>query len=398
MKVSDLVFGQNAFYNQKDYQAKTKTEFQTRSAPLPSHVVETGNKALRIAKQTLFLLGAALILYATFYRFGSLFSSFQKLKLPSVSEIPLAPKALLAAYTLPQAFHKCAGTLVIPGFWIGLEASNWRKNIDPEAFDESGHKIKRFSIQVDGYTIDAVLTMRNKGEDNGRWTLISGGNGELYEALSIPGYRDSYLRMLDALESNSIYFNYAGVGASSGLPDHDIILKAYEAMMTILEDDLKANEILLYGHSIGGGVQGEALKNHELKEGVCYLAIKSRTFLDFADTAADVLFKPLDSLIRLVNWNFNSKESSPNEKCPQIILQTTSGEWYQDLSKNPETIEFDGVISSVVSLAYNLLKEPITLKHTHFMGIPEAHNSSFLIDPRPLADKVNRMLKDFYGA
>ena len=201
---------------------------------------------------------------------------------------------------------------------------------------------------------------------------------------------------MNALNTNMILFNYAGVGASSGLPNRNIMIKAYKAFLQILEEDVKAKTIFGYGHSIGGGVQAEALKDHELKDDVRYLFMKSRTFTDFADTVADVLFHPLDHLIRFVQWNFETLKSSAELKCPELIFQTTDDHFYQDISKHIESIIPDPLISPAVALAHGMLSQSTTWKNKFFMGIPENHNQGIPHDYDGIANKVEEMLKAYY--
>ena len=107
---------------------------------------------------------------------------------------------------------------------------------------------------------------------------------------------------------NAIVFNYPGVGASSGLPNRQAMAKTYRAMLNFLEDrtnGIGATEIIGYGHSIGGGVQGDALKTHELKKDVKYVFVKSRTFSDLSTTASLLMAKPFGFLVKILGCNIH---------------------------------------------------------------------------------------------
>ncbi|WP_420421070.1 CPn0927/CPn0928 family alpha/beta hydrolase fold protein [Simkania sp.] len=397
MELYDILHGSNAFYKQTNYVEKAKEELRTNQAPAPMHVIETGNKVWRIAQQVFFAVGCLCFCYMALHKLGSFFQFFRDYGLPYV---PLAAQLVLFPFTFPHLIHGLVGLATVPGSILSLfVSSSWRKEIDVERLNDQGFKIKRFSIQVDGYTIDAVMMGRNLESDC--WMLVSGGNGEFYEVLGHPEMgeyiQDQLTTFLDALETNAIYFNYAGVGASSGLPNRDIMVKAYEAFLKILEEDIKAKTILGYAHSIGGGVQAEALKNHEFKEGVRYLFMKSRTFTDFADTAAEVLFKPIDTLIRFVRWNFETLKSSVELKCPELIFQTTNAHFYQDISKYIGSIIADPIISPSVALARGLLSKSTNWKHKYFMGIRENHNQGIPRATERIAKKVEEMLNAYYG-
>lgn len=392
MELYDTLHGSNAFYKQANYVEKTKEEFQINQPPAPAHVIETGNKTWRIAQQVLFTVGCLFLGYMVLHKLGSFFEFFRQYGLPHV---PLIAQLALFPFTLPHLIHGLVGLATVPGSIISLFcASSWRKEIDVEDLDKEGFKIKRFSIEVDGYTIDAVMLGRNLASD--RWMLMSGGNGEFYEALKHEFIQDNLTLFLDTLDTNAILFNYAGVGASSGLPNRNIMVKAYEAFLKILEDDIKAKTIFGYGHSIGGGVQADALLDHEFKDGVRYLFMKSRTFTDFADTAADVLFHPIDYVIRFVQWNFETLKSSASLKCPELIFQTTDSHFYEDISKHITSIIPDPLISPTVALAQGLLSQTTNWKNKFFMGIREGHNDGIPRAYGRIANKVEEMLNAYY--
>jgi alpha/beta superfamily hydrolase len=397
MELYDILHGSDAFYTQSNYIEKANEEFKTNQPPAPTHVIETGNKVWRIAQQVLFTVGCLCLCYMLMHKLGSFFEFFRNYGLPLV---PSVLQLALFPFTLPHLIHDLIGLATVPGSVLSFfVSSSWRKEIDIEGLNEEGFKVKRFSIEVDGYTIDAMMIGRNLASD--RWMLMSGGNGEFYETLGHPEYgqyiQANLTSFLDGLKTNSILFNYAGVGASSGLPNRDIMIKAYKALLKILEEDIKAKTIFGYGHSIGGGVQAEALKNHEFKEGVRYLFMKSRTFSDFADTAADVLFKPLDTLLRFVNWNFETLKCSTELKCPELIFQTTSTHFYEDISKYIECIIADPLISPAVALAQGILSQDTSWKHKFFMGIRERHNDGIPFVSGRIAKKVEEMLDAYYG-
>jgi len=397
MKLHELLHGSSAFYKQADYVESTKKAFYMNQAPLPSHVIETGNKSWRIAKQALYTLGCTFLLYASMHQLGSYFTAFQNLELPKASSFPLAAQALLFPFTFPKLIHNLVGLVTVPGSIASFFAGTlFRREIDIQGLDSQGIRIKRFSIEFDGYTIDAMMFGRPEKLENERWTLISGGNGEFYEVLKFDFIQQDLINFLDHLDSNAILFNYPGVGASSGFPDQDIMVKAYVALLEVLEDDIQAKTIFGYGHSIGAGVQAEALSQHEFKDNIRYLFMKSRTFADFAETVGDVLFSPLDFLIRFVRWNFETLKSSAELKYPELIFQTVKSHFYQDLSKYINDIISDPLISPPVSLAYQLLSQSSYWKYKFFMGIPEKHNDGFPKNTTAIAEKVEEMLKAFY--
>lgn len=254
-------------------------------------------------------------------------------------------------------------------------------------------KFKRLSVEVDGYTIDATIMGKASTFGNGRWVLASNGNGEFYEQKLEDR---EFKHILSELHGNAIVFNYPGVGSSTRMPNRNAMAKAYRAMLNFLEDQnngIDAKEIIGYGHSIGGGVQGDALLKHDLKEEVKYVFVKSRTFSDLSTTVTDLMnSKVLGLLVKLFGWNISSVESSKKLQAPEIIIQTAAVNSYSDISDLPDAIIDDGVISSEASLAKKLIEDGDCPKENkYFMGIPEGHNDD-LSDPKFLVKKINDML------
>jgi hypothetical protein len=246
---------------------------------------------------------------------------------------------------------------------------------------ESIWKYKRLTVEVDGYKIDAVIAGRESTFGNGRWVLASHGNDELYEEklCGVPS-KNAFHKMLGALDSNAVVFNYPGVGSSTGMPNRQAMVKAYQAMLNFLEDQdhgIGAKQIIGYGHSIGGGVQGDALNTHDLKPDIKYVFVKSRTFSDLSTLVSDLTVRIVGFLVRLLGWDFSSLESSKKLSAHEIIIQTAAvdqPELLQDSSK----LQDDGVITVNGSLAKALLEDAQCPRHNKtFIGIRESHNDDF---------------------
>lgn len=296
---------------------------------------------------------------------------------------------------LYRLIHLVAGKVIVPASSLALmecnshHADQSRKAIS--LIDE--WKVKRIAVEVDGYVIDAAITGKASTLENGRWVLLSNGNGEFYE----DKLKDcSFKHMLSELKSNAIVFNYPGVGSSTGMPNRNAMAKAYRAMLEFLEnieEGIGAKEIIGYGHSIGGGVQGDALLFHELKRDVRYVFVKSRTFSDLSTTASHLTNGLLGLFVKVFGWNMSSVESSKKLKAPEIIMQTAEVLDCSNISNSSE-IRHDGVIPVEASLAKKLLDDKTSfIGKKYFMGIPESHNCS-LKNPTHLIDKINEMLRD----
>jgi len=356
--IQDSLNGGNAFYNQPDYLAATAQDF-SQHKPLPAiYTWNTESKVVSIATQTFSIIIFPIGIY----------------KLLHI----LAGKVAL----LPASSPSLMG-------YSENHANDSRSNI----LLKDEWKYKRITVEVDGYKIDATIVGKASTLNNGRWVLSSNGNGEFYEdKLSCS---PDFKHILNKINGNGIVFNYPGVGSSSGLPNRQAMAKAYRAILSFLEDQkngIGAREIIGYGYSIGGGVQGDALKTHKLKKDVKYVFVKSRTFSDLSTTASILTSKPLGFLVILLGWNMGSVESSKKLQAPEIIMQTARVQEYEELNDSSKIIG-DGVIPANASLAQALLDDNKCPKENKlFLGISERHNDG-LSNPSFLAKKIEAFFK-----
>lgn len=362
MNINTLLTGTYAFYRQPEYEKETKKELAAISPPSPViYKHETETKTWRVAKNIFSVIIFPIAIYRLIHSL--------------IGKIALLPASTPKILGLPADYAlQTRKSTSLDGEW----------------------KVKRISVEVDGYIIDAAIMGKASTFANGRWLLSSNGNGEFYEQKL---QSQSFKNILAHLEGNAIVFNYPGVGASSGLPNREAMSKAYKAILSFLEDKNKgigANEIIGYGHSIGGGVQGDALCSHKLKQGIKYCFVKSRTFSDLSTAARYVTgSKVLGFLVYLFGWNISSVESSRKLQAPEIIMQTAAVSSYTNLQEEKARIIHDGVIPAKATLANKLLEEeeshPLA-KEKYFMGLQEQHNSP-IHGPRHLVEKINEMLR-----
>ncbi len=350
--IKNQLTGSTAFYNQKGY-VKTTTNELEKSGPLkPIYQYNTENKVFRIAKQIL-----------------------------SVVIFPIG---------IYQLLHSLGGRILVPvsreneiprDSWSKPSFSQYRK----ESFEDIDPiwKMKRIAVKVDSCVIDAMIIGKESTLDNGRWVLASNGNGEFYERKLLD---NSFQQILTQVNGNAIVFNYPGVGDSTGSPNRKTLTKAYKAMLCFLEDKeagIGAHEIIGYGHSLGGGVQGEALKSHKLKEDINYVFVKSRTFSDLSTEASAMINGFAGLLVKILGWNMSSVESSKKLKAPEIIMQTAA---------NDKIID-DDVIFAKASLAKKLENKKFCGKKL-FMKIPEHHNDPLKDNTiQKLTTSINGFLK-----
>ncbi len=249
----------------------------------------------------------------------------------------------------------------------------------------NGWKYKRFTVRVDGLNIDATVMAQESTLHNGRWVLNSLGNIQLYEQKIKNSWR--LKRILKQTGSNAVLFNYPGVESSSGEPRTKTLVKAYQTMLKFLETEVKAKEIIGYGYSIGGGVQGESLKTHSFKDGIRYLFIKDRSFSSLARVVSS--WTGLGFLLPALGWSLNSIDSSRRLSSlgiPEIIMQTTG--------IDRRTLVSDGVISVNASQAKAVwIDSPLPLHNKHFIGLGERHRTKLSNGAiKRLSTRINQIL------
>lgn len=354
--------GNDAFYNQQNYKANLKAELASPKRQPIAYACTIESRASRIGKTIFSILCFPVGIYQLLHG--------------------LAGYAALPA-SLPRSIKK----LVKEG--DGTDIAEDRKQI-LNAFKGTVWKHKRITIEVDGYKIDAMIAINTQAKKD-RWILASNGNNQTYESLFTQD--DSFHQLAVKLKGNVVSFNCPGVGASSGFPTRSAAAKAYRAMLKFLEEEqsrggLGAKEIIGYGHSIGGAIQGEAVKRHEFKNDIKYVLIKSRTFAQ-----ASKVYSKIGFLIKAFGWNISSAASSKQLTVPEIILQTADVEDYKTVT-DIKNLKDDGTISVDASLAKALLEMDSTSfkAKKKIIGIPDAHNAP-LSKVTYIAIQVEKFLK-----
>lgn len=213
---------------------------------------------------------------------------------------PLSPALVLGAKVIMAAaliltIRKVAaiaiGRLVYPATTMGTFDYE-RRNL---ANVGDGFESKRITLNKSGIDYDAFTLSKPKNGNN--WVLIAGGNcwvGE--QALD-----ETTRQYFDDLNYNILYVNGPGVGRSTGHPTSYAIGAGQEAALQFLEDAAGAEKILMYGPSLGGGAQGEAILSHKFKlDKVKYTVWSDRTFDALSNTVGDIVTNAIGRLGKIV--------------------------------------------------------------------------------------------------
>ena len=229
-------------------------------------------------------------------------------------------------------------------------------------------KYKRLTINMNGDKIDVVLMGKPETLHNKRWVIFSLGLGEFYETTM--QYQDK-TALLTQLNANGIFFNYPGFGANVSFCTKQACINTYDAILTLTEDEKKgigAKEIIEYGFSIGGALQGMVWNTRSLKEGIKYLRIKDRTFSKFSTATSTLLSWHFGLLIKTIGWEIKNIPSTKAKGVPEIIVQRAKDSSISSI----DDIESDGAITPEASYAYEVLQNQ-DYSSKVFLGIHEDH-------------------------
>ena len=342
-----VLSGSGAFYN-VDYEATTRRDFASVEALPPTYAWKSESKIWRLARQVFSILCFPILGYKSLHNF------IGKIIVPATT-----PKHL---YRSEAEIH-----------WI-------RQN----SLTDTEWKYKRLSIEVDGVKIDTVIIGKERTLNNGIWTVVSNGNGQFYEDSLLP---NSELKaFLPKIYSNAILFNYPGVMASEGTPNRQGMAKAYRAILCFLEREVGARKIIGYSHSLGGGVQSDALASHTLRPDIGYVFVKSRTFSSLSKEVSCIFSERIGwwcgalmgIALQALGWDMQPHKTSKKLAAKEIILQTCNVTRCPPLSPsftNSRDIVDDDVISADASHAKALLEDHDCPKDNKvFLAIPEHHN------------------------
>lgn len=306
---------------------------------------------------------------------------------------------------LVQVAHLLFGYKVVPA----------RKNPDhipilQEEFSKKSDtsELKKIILKVDGYSVEAFLVIRNQ---NNRWMLHSHGNAGFCEDY-IDLEKDSFMKkpfleeIITHADTNVVFFNYPGIGNSTGFFSKKAMVKAYSATLRYLEEEQKAEEIICYGHSIGAGIQSEALKRHDFKEDINYAFVKHKSFskISLVPYYDGRNWAKISSFfLKLFGWEISSKEVSRNLQelgYPEIIIQQAEKNAELDHHKITDFEQLkdnDDAIPKDASLAKVFLETQEEFNHKFLFGAKSSHNELQVEEGVFLGNFLRKIFEENYS-
>lgn len=221
-------------------------------------------------------------------------SSASLLQIPVVMTTAAIGTQIIVALALIVVIRKILAVAICHAIYpVVVDSYIGKENIDANRWNnfnylnQENYESRRIALNKSGINYDAFAIELPRGEKNRKWAILAGGNGEM-------GEKFLYGRALQFLRQgfNVLYVNGPGVGRGTGFPTRYSIGAGQEAGLQLLEKVVNAETILLYGMSLGGGAQGEAIQCHPtFKEKTNYIVWTDRSFDTLANAASAIVSK-----------------------------------------------------------------------------------------------------------
>lgn len=247
--------------------------------------------------------------------------------------------------------------------------------------------VKKISLHKSGTRYDAVLITHPDSIQNGNWTVNALGNGMSMEFSICKLAKENF-----ANKCNTLLINGPSVSQSGGWPTRYQMGAGFEAGIRFLECEVKATHIIMRGLSLGGGMMGEAILNHDFTEGmkkdIRYLSITDRSFSRLSTIAGALAGQVVVPIFYATGTELDGVAAARKLSqlgIQQIIIQHTSERGNGS----------DCVIPDNTSLAYELHKDP-TLENKTFLESQSIRHNGLL--PRDIVDRLNLKIQEFIAS
>lgn len=312
-------------------------------------------------------------------------------------------KNILFPLKMYDHMHEIAGAMALPASIIGCFAGSQvyaegrsqpiHVTSDPKLRESGEDK----TLLVNGSRV-SVHVVRS-GQKVSRWFVVANPNAALYEQHLMqsgshrfkssgklyPIPQGHIYALANKLNANILFFNYPSVGLSEGMPSRHSMIESQRAVWRFAEEKLEAQEIINYGWSIGGGVQGEAIAGFEFKEGVKVASIKDRTFSSMAAAARGLMGPFIARGATLLGWNINTLAGGLEG---DVVIQTGQKPCNDPRCTYVHTVESDGMITADAALESALDGvehtwvdlETVQGQNNHMCSLPDEDVDYYVLD------------------
>lgn len=237
-----------------------------------------------------------------------------------------------------------------------------------EILSQKNSECRRITLNKSGISYDAFAVEHASTKGNGKWAIIAGGNGWIGDRCLSYCAKDFI-----PYGFNILYVNGPGVGRSTGFPTSYSIGAGQEAGLQFLEKAVQAKTILMYGTSLGGGAQSEAIQSHkEFKKGINYIVWSHATFDKLSNVASSLVTGFAKYIFFLLGVELNGIKGAKRLQELGIRHIVTQNNLDATFVKEFEEKGTDGVIWNKDSLYIGLRKA----------GFEDQNRIKFYLDPK----------------
>ena len=255
------------------------------------------------------------------------------------------------------------------------------------------YKVRDIVLEIDGIRYSGLMIGHKNTLHNGRWILAAAGNYGTIEDMA------EYAADPSFEGRNIVMINGPGVIRSQGDAVPQTIGAAQRVGLLFLEK-LGAKEITLWGFSFGGGAIGQAIMQHDFKNGIQYRVVFQMTFSRLSDITKEMVGSWAGHLIKWLDLEMDTvaaMKKLDEMNIPQVIVQAAD---YRQRYKAENWFAADEVIPAKASLGsmitpstnrhiiYRYTTFPTTVRHSpEFSSNIFSDEDSAVFEARPSGTK-----------
>lgn len=217
--------------------------------------------------------------------------------------------------------------------------------------------VKKIALYKSGTRYEAFLMAHPSTMANGNWIINALGNVASMEYFLSKLAHENYTH-----GCNTLAVNGPSVSGSGGWPTRFQMGAGLEAGLSFLEKEVKAKHIIMRGFSMGSGMMGEAILQHDFSKGpnkIRYLCISEMGFgslLNIVKALIGSIVQPIFTLLGVELDGLAAARKLSVLGIRQIVVQHHSA----------DGMGTDGIIPDQASLAY-ALRQDLTMTHKLFL-------------------------------
>jgi len=283
--------------------------------------------------------------------------------------------SLLTGFSQTMIHDKLATQIVSSANVTKGQVTQARKAVQEWLQNHPEYVGQRVSIRANNNLVDVIVVGKKENLTNGRWTLFSNGTGEIGEWAF-----QNHIHRAKELNSNLVFFSYPGSSGSRGTMARNNLISSYLGVANFVKEVIEPMQMIYWGTSLGGGVQGYALKYYKPNPSSKHVFVKYQTFTKISPVVEYHAQKQggvaswlassvsIDNLVKNAKWQLHSVKTSRSLQHPEIIVQTANTLHPQ----KAEDILPDGCFEAQTSLATELLKDG-PKPNKKFIGVQAMH-------------------------